>query len=1841
MKAKLFLALQSIVVLSLFAPRVEAGDLLPSNARFVEVMKHDLSNTMLHIGEIEVFSFGTVPDELDADGTSQNDLVQAGSASAQVPPTTQQRQHGAESSVYDGDLEIYGDVWTTRAGLSTESRFMLDLGASYDLDLVRVWGRLDQCCFERLEDFSVTLYADNGFGQPGEVVSTVRYRSVAPASADGPVELSLAVVSPTLDYFHADHETIAPAESVTFSWKVNPAFTSVSMDNGIGDVTAQTAGNGLGSYTLTPGPTANTTYTMTVVRPSETKQAPRLISVSDQPLIRAFNSSHSLVEPGSPVQLSWDVANVVSVDLNGTDVSGTTSVTVNPQTSTQYTLTAVNLNGSVNAVRSVTVVAPGEAIISEFMADNDGSYLDEDLDASDWIELNNPTAVAANLNGYYLTDDPLNLMKWQLPDVTLNPGSFLIVFASGKDRAVAGSVLHANYSLKAGGEYLALVKPDGTTVVSEFGSEFVGQKNGISYGYGSGLTELGYLLVPTPGSENEESYLGFVKDTSFDVDRGFYDAPISVTITTPTDGAQVRYTLDGTEPTASSGYVWNSPIPIDRTTILRAAAFKPNYAPTDVDTHTYIFRSDVIASEVMDSSITQDPVYGPKMADSLVAIPTISLVSQGDIMRSEQPCSVELIGFESGNTQEDCGMARFGNYVTNFEKRNMRLYFRSDYGASKLNYPLFAGYEHGVQPVQKFDRLDLRTGGHDMWQRGFYMANRFVDDTLLEMGHLCTHGRYVHVYLNGTYWGQYHLRERWDAAMSAEYLGGEKEDYESIAANRGGGAYSPGTVYDGDGSAWENVKALASDFYAVSPFLNVTNYTDFLLVTFGGAAELETRTVGPVAAGSGFKFQMNDADGFLRNAVSHDNEDVLDGVDGTYAQLLEENHPDFKMLIADRIHKNFFNGGAFTPARNTARLNEWGDVLETSIIAEIARWKNMKIGESPSGYNLSTPDVWTIKKNNYISSQIPQITDQVVERCRQAGLYPSLAAPVFSQHGGEVPEGFQLAMNEPATVYYTLDGSDPRLPGGGISPAALTLSTASGETLIQKGAVWNYLDDGSDQGTAWSESGFNDSGWASGPGELGYGDGGEATVVGYGPDSENKYITTYFRHTIPAVKDAAAISSLTLNLRVDDGAVVYINGSEAARTRILPGSVSYLSPADSVAGGAGETTYYPFDINPSPLVNGDNVIAVEVHQYSGTSSDMSFDMELFAHRFGSGGGGGGSDIILDEDTVVKARSWDGATWSALTEAAFVIEGREAAAIDNLVMSEIHYNPDGSDDYEFIEFHNPSNKRVDLSGVSITAGIHHTFAPGTSIAPNGYGVVVRNADRFESRYQDPVSPWYFPEIHVLGQWIPSEKLDNGGESLMLFASNNVQIMDFSYDDGGFWPSRADGGGSSLELNTPLAAPGTQPEKNDYLGNESSWRSSREYHGSPGRDGMSAAVVINEILSHSDLGEDWIELYNAGASAVNIGGWHLSDSATNLTRYTIPGGTQIPGNSYLTFTETQLGFAFSELGDDATLSVISGTNLLSYIDSVDFGAAAQEVPFGRYERSDGGVDFPSLRSQTPAEENTYPLVGPMVISEIMVNPTNGPEYVELVNITDQPVKLYDATNPTSTWKISSAVEYEFPENQVVPPHGIVLLSGMSETALRAALPALPAKVQVFGPWTGLLDNQGESVKLYRPGTIEPTGFVPFILTDRVTYKKKAPWPLILDGQGHSLERIVLHHYGNDPANWSASATTGGSPGRVNHTDSDGDGLTDAQEIALGTDPDDPESRFGIDGTLPTSGKIQIAWPSATGVLYKVWKSQDLVNWTVARNWTNALTPPLDTLEVDLTPSNGFFTVEAEIQ
>ena len=228
-----------------------------------------------------------------------------------------------------------------------------------------------------------------------------------------------------------------------------------------------------------------------------------------------------------------------------------------------------------------TIVRANSVVINEFMAANE-SVLTNDLgETSDWIELHNASLKPVDLSGWYLTDDSHNFRKWKFPKLVIPSGGYLVVYASGKNHRNPTSELHTNFKLKKDGEYLALVKPDGLTVVHEYALKYPKQLSDISYGLGSG-GEQHYFVQPSPGKTNIDEYLNFVDNLEFSVERGFFTNEFSVSISTTTEDAIIRYTLDCSSPTLTNGFDYDKPIHIASTAVLRARAFRSGLQSTDL-----------------------------------------------------------------------------------------------------------------------------------------------------------------------------------------------------------------------------------------------------------------------------------------------------------------------------------------------------------------------------------------------------------------------------------------------------------------------------------------------------------------------------------------------------------------------------------------------------------------------------------------------------------------------------------------------------------------------------------------------------------------------------------------------------------------------------------------------------------------------------------------------------------------------------------------------------------------------------------------------------------------------------------------------------------------------------------------------------------------------------------------------------------------------------------------------------------------------------------------------------------------------------------------------------------
>lgn len=1488
---------------------------------------------------------------------------------------------------------------------------------------------------------------------------------------------------------------------------------------------------------------------------------------ADEIGLLAFAASSDRIASGGSATLTWQAQALHRLNLypGGQSVgaftgqSGAGALTVSPSNSIEYVLVGTNRNGA--SVRAVSVIVDDRPLpvqITEFVADNRLSLEDGHNETPDWIELRNPNNEAINLIGYGLSDDPAAPMSWMFPSVSVPAHGCLVVFASGRSAPwdETGG-LHANFQLDAAGESVVLTAPDGVSVVDAV-TGFPPQREDLAYG----RTLDGRLafLDPTPGSPNlAAAYEGWLQPPTFSHARGFYTNAFALTLSNPNEGAELVYSLDGREPALRYG----GPLAVSTSLSVRATVRQPGYKSPRTVTHSYVLVDAVMAASYMKQEMVQNPLYHDRIRRGLTDLPTLMIaVPQIPDDYIEREASVEVLWpDETPPAQANCGFFRFGGAWTTFSKKNYRLKFRGEYGTSKLRAPLFRGMDRGFLALDTFDEIDLAGGSHDMFERGFYMAGRFTEDTMLDMGSLNPHGRFVNVYLNGKYWGQYHARERLTDSFLADSLGGTRDDYVNVRGNDNvGDSFIPGTPDPRNRAPWEDLRANRSSYVASKPYLDVPHLIDFMLMWFYGNCESEYRAAGPIAAGSGFKFWVGDADGFLRtSALTLDRTDNP-GPGGLFGALVSERHPDFMTLLADRIQRHFFLDGALTPGRNLARLDERMVEITNSLVAECARW------------GVRTPENWQSAAQAIRTGLFPGRTTNLFNRLRSRGLYPSVSAPQMNPWGGTVTNGFTvLFAGTGGTIYYTLDGSDPRLPGGAVAPGALVAGTGGEETLITAGEGWRYWDKGPPPSATWNSTSFSDLNWSAGASELGYGDGDEATVLGFGPDSNNKYPAYYFRRAF-TVSDPGAITELAVDLVRDDGAIVYLNGKELFRDNMPPGLVQHTDYASVAVGGAEESQAYTFVVAPTSLLAGTNVLAVEVHQSGANSTDVSFNLALRARATTAATG-----IVIADNTLIRARALSGTAWSALVEARFHIAEAQPPVPGQIVFSEIHYNPEGSDDCEFIELWNISSNLADLTGARLAGGVDFLFPPGFRIPPGGCALVVEDTGAFAARYQSPESFYYRPNLALAGAW--SGRLDDSGERISLVTPGLEEVCAVAYRPDGSWPRRADGKGSSLELRDPGSVPRDASAQLDYLAQGRHWRASPLYHGSPGRlDTWTPPVVISESWAGGDGNTDWIELHNPGAKEFDLFGLHLSDQYDQPFRHAFEQELRVPAEGYLVLSAAEFGFGLSTGGSDILLLSASGTNIVRFVDTVEFPAVDREETCGRYKRSDGMIDYAELSGATPGGPNEPPRVGPVVFSEIMYRPAPGlAEYVELVNVSGAAIKLYDPADPTNVWSLAGAVRFSFPSGQDLSPCRPLIVCNTNAAAFRAQY-AVSDEIPVLGPWTGILDNAGESLRLVRPGPPASDGAERLFRVDRVAYEPGAPWPAIPDTGGVSLERITLEGYGNDPENWIPSADAG-TPGELQKN-------RPPLFIRCMVDPTEGIPRFFLDATCDSSYEIQYA-------------------------------------------------------
>ncbi len=774
--------------------------------------------------------------------------------------------------------------------------------------------------------------------------------------------------------------------------------------------------------------------------------------------------------------------------------------------------------------------------INELMASNAAAKKDGQGQYDDWIEIYNAGATAVDLGGMYLTDDVNRPTQWQFSVsnpalTTIPPAGYLLVWADG-DTQDAG--LHASFKLSSQGESVALFASDGVTLIDSV--DFPQLAADVSYGrYPDANEGWQYFGVSTPGLKNQEGYGGLVEEVMFSQPHGFFKEAIAVSFTCATPDAAIYYTLDASEPgvlsgKTRSGTLCTGPIPISKTTCLRAVAIKQGWRSSGVVTQTYLFIADVLqqsptgakpaagwpepvtggggspwggwGSSVqiidygIDPDVLNDARYKGLVGDALLAIPTISLVTPlpnlfnsgtgiyvnalQDGIEWERPVSVEMI-YPDGDEgfQINAGLRIRGGYgrMGDNPKHAFRLFFRAEYGAAELRYPLF-----GDEGVDHFEKVDLRcennyswsfkgSQGDDNGSKNTMLREVFSRDLQGAAGQPYTRSRYYHLYLDGQYWGIYETQERAEARYAASYFGYTSEDYDVVKVDSGPGMPYTVTTTDGTMDAYNRlwsaavkgfttdaaycgVQGLNADGSAnpkAERLVDVDNLIDYMLCTFfvgdfdapvtnfqqnnrpNNFYAIYNRTVP-----DGFKFFRHDSEHTLFNVNENRTGPYPCGSQAQYfnPQWLHQQlaaNAEYRMRFSDRVYRHFFNEGPMTSEAAVRLLTSRKDTIDLAIIAESARWGDAKVSKPRT-----KDDDWLPQVRLLLNDYFPKRTANVLAQFKAKGWYPAVDAPSFNQHGGSVDTSFSLVMAAPkGDLYYSLDGGDPRLAGGALNPGAI------------------------------------------------------------------------------------------------------------------------------------------------------------------------------------------------------------------------------------------------------------------------------------------------------------------------------------------------------------------------------------------------------------------------------------------------------------------------------------------------------------------------------------------------------------------------------------------------------------------------------------------------------------------------------------------------------------------------------------------------------------------------------------------------------------------------------------
>lgn len=1332
------------------------------------------------------------------------------------------------------------------------------------------------------------------------------------------------------------------------------------------------------------------------------------------------------------------------------------------------------------------------------------------------------------------------------------------------------------------------------------------QVTDVSLGRGANNPNTWYQLAEaTPGAANGSRVVNDLRLTSPDVSispaSGLYAGPQMITLSAPT--GEIYYTIDGANPsTASTRY--SAPFQVAETTVVRARCFDPGKVPSAILSRTFFIGEAL--KNLPFVSVTADP---RTLFDDTIGIYFNKHERDGDVYKGKDaPGHLEFFPNDGSKGFAVNGGIRIGgeNNWRGRPQKALNFGLKGKYGDDAIKYDLFP--ESGI-PLHT--GISLREGG-DNWR------NAMLRDSL--WWYLAADGRLdvetsarrpTVAFLNGEYWGIYNIRDRWDEQWFFQHYGVDDGNYDHLGYGHFTSSSTTLGAQHGDLEEWNllyhfiSTRDLTSteNWAYVESRIDLDSFMDFVICESYGSnvAWRHNREFWKDRKpGAKWRWFVPDMDRTWQTGNA--NKNILNAMLGNDEVLVRlKANASFRERLAQRFVAHAYS--TFAPARVIPMVDGLGALLDQELDRQVARWDGAATTRARYYAQIEDIKSFAILRPDLL---IPEITSGL-----GVGNAVNLDLAVTGQGtirlaGVAVPAGQMKIFPGIATAI----AAEPA-PGfifshwSGIADPAATEFTATDNFTLTA----NFLADGS---TVTGGTLATNTTWTTA---------GSPYVI-----ADDLIVPNGVALTIQEGVEVRLSSGR--NIRVKG--TLKVNGTEAKK-------VTFIGRAGGTWGGLSfEKTTTPSSL--THLVVRDATRGHDATIYpsaiSGLDATVTMDfLDLDDCRRGPLFFRGGSMTLRDSAIHIPITG-DGVNVKqgmATTERCTFLGNNspDTDAIDydgvvNGIIREcriyrfLGFNSDGIDIGEQCQNVLIEGNRIFYNsdkGVSVGQGSSVVMRKNLIVGcPLGVGV----KDSGSTILVDQNTFVNCAE----GVSVYEKNFGNGGGAAQLtnniFSNCTMPILadslssltvSFSLSDSAFMtgpgnlntdpqfldPLSLDFG---LSQNSPAIDSGDPGHANDPDGSRVDMGAGYQFNPDDYPFEDLNTVVINEVRANSEAGEDWLELHNRTNGPIDIGGWFLSDDGSNLAKYRIAEGTILGAGGYLSFFEdihfgtasldpnSLVPFALSAAGETLHLSSAVENTLTGYRFSENYGASFPDETLGYYFKpSTGTYNFVRLNTPTRGGPNSAPKSGPIIISEIMYNVDGNEdaEYLELLNISDAPLNLYES-EPNLGWSLSKGIDFTFPSGAAMAA-GERLIVTRNAAAFASTFNA-PVGTQIF-QWTkGKLSNSGDTVQLNQPGPINNDFEVDPVRIDRVNYGTSAPWTEDADGTGLSLVKIAENSYGNDAANWTAGAP---SPGRIisNETyetwaaglapdgDEDADGFSNLTEYALGRDPRsfDTAPGFGI--------------------------------------------------------------------